>query len=62
MLAIGDGVRTDIAGAYRFGIPAVFIPSAVDAGAGRALDKAMLDELFSGLDHRPAWALPALRW
>jgi HAD superfamily hydrolase (TIGR01459 family) len=62
VLAIGDGVRTDIAGAHRFGIPSVFIPSAVDAGAGRTLDPAMLEELFSGLQHRPAWALPGLRW
>lgn len=62
VLAIGDGVRTDIAGAHRFGIPSVFIPSAVDAGAGRALDGALLDELFAGLPHRPSWALPGLRW
>ncbi len=62
VLAIGDGVRTDIAGAHRFGIPSVFIPSAVDAGAGRALDEGLLDELFAGLPHRPSWALPGLRW
>lgn len=62
VLAIGDGVRTDIAGAHRFGIPSVFIPSAVDAGAGRALDVGLLDELFAGLPHRPSWALAGLRW
>ncbi len=62
VLAIGDGVRTDIAGAHRFGIPSVFIPSAVDAGAGRALDAGLLDELFAELPHRPTWALPGLRW
>lgn len=62
VLAIGDGVRTDIAGAHRFGIPSVFIPSAVDAGAGRALDGGLLDELFASLPHRPTWALPGLRW
>ena len=62
VLAIGDGVRTDIAGAHRFGIPSVFIPSAVDAGAGRALNAGLLAELFAGLPHRPSWALPGLRW
>jgi HAD superfamily hydrolase (TIGR01459 family) len=62
VLAIGDGVRTDIAGAHRFGVTSLFVPSAVDAGAGRALDAQMLDELFAGLPHRPAWALPRLTW
>lgn len=62
VLAIGDGVRTDIAGAHRFGVTSVFIPSAVDAGAGRALDDSLLDELFTGLPHRPSWALPRLVW
>lgn len=62
VLAIGDGVRTDIAGAHRFGVRSLFIPSAVDAGAGRALGPELLDELFAGLPHRPAWALPRLVW
>lgn len=62
VLAIGDGVRTDIAGAHNFGIASVFIPSAVDAGAGRALDAQLLDDLFAGLPHRPTWALPRLQW
>ncbi|MEZ5925614.1 MAG: TIGR01459 family HAD-type hydrolase [Hyphomicrobiaceae bacterium] len=62
ILAIGDGVRTDIAGAHGFGIPSVFIPSAVDAGPGRTLDPTMLDDLFAGLPHRPSWALPRLQW
>lgn len=62
VLAIGDGVRTDIAGAHRFGVASLFVPSAVDAGAGRVLDPELLDELFAGLPHRPAWALPRLVW
>jgi HAD superfamily hydrolase (TIGR01459 family) len=62
VLAIGDGVRTDIAGANKFGIASAFIPSAVDAGPGRALDPDLLDELFSGQPHRPTWALPRLQW
>lgn len=62
VLAIGDGVRTDIAGAHRFGVTSLFIPSAVDAGPGRSLDSGLLDELFAGLPHRPAWALPRLTW
>jgi HAD superfamily hydrolase (TIGR01459 family) len=60
MLAIGDGIRTDIEGAARAGIPAVFIPSAVHVA--EPLDEAALPALFAGLDRKPVAAMHALVW
>jgi ribonucleotide monophosphatase NagD (HAD superfamily) len=67
ILAVGDGVHTDIAGAAGAGIASVFIASGLHAPAnsggeagGDALDAAHLDALFA---HRPARSRPcALVW
>jgi len=51
MLAIGDGIRTDMAGAHAAGIDAVFIPSAIhvsDRG-----DTAAIIDLFADKPFRP---------
>jgi HAD superfamily hydrolase (TIGR01459 family) len=69
ILAIGDGVRTDIAGAAGAGIASVFIASGLhapansggEAGAG-VLDAVHLDELFAGTHRRPVAAMRALAW
>jgi HAD superfamily hydrolase (TIGR01459 family) len=68
VLAIGDGVNTDIAGAASVGIDSVFVASGLhvpsnsggDAG-GDALDPAHLAELFAQAG-RPLAAMPALEW
>jgi HAD superfamily hydrolase (TIGR01459 family) len=68
VLAIGDGVNTDIAGAASAGIDSVFVASGLhvpsnsggDAG-GDALDPAHLAELFAQAG-RPLAAMPALEW
>jgi HAD superfamily hydrolase (TIGR01459 family) len=68
VLAIGDGVNTDIAGAAALGIGSVFVASGVHAPAnsggdagGDALDANHLAELFAQAG-RPLAAMLALRW
>ncbi|MGH6734963.1 MAG: TIGR01459 family HAD-type hydrolase [Methyloceanibacter sp.] len=64
VLAIGDGVNTDIAGAEGFGIDAVFVASALHAPGegGTALDALHIAELFAGASKRPLAATHALVW
>jgi HAD superfamily hydrolase (TIGR01459 family) len=69
VLAIGDGVNTDIAGAAKFGIDAVFVASGlhVPANSGgeagqEALDERHLAELFADAKRRPLAAMRALAW
>jgi HAD superfamily hydrolase (TIGR01459 family) len=69
VLAIGDGVHTDIAGAAGFGIDAVFVASGLhvpansggEAGA-EALDRGHLAELFVQAKGRPLATMRALAW
>ncbi|HMK41384.1 MAG TPA: TIGR01459 family HAD-type hydrolase [Methyloceanibacter sp.] len=69
MLAIGDGVHTDVAGAAGFGIDSVFVASGLHAPANsggeagaEALDRAHLAELFGAAKRRPLAAMRALAW
>jgi HAD superfamily hydrolase (TIGR01459 family) len=64
VLAIGDGVKTDIAGAGCFGIDAVFVASRLHAPGegGEALDALHLNELFAQTARRPIAATHALDW
>lgn len=62
VLAIGDGVKTDIAGAANLGIPSVYIASAVHMPAGADLDQATLLELFPDAGRRPQAAMTGLSW
>ena len=69
VLAIGDGVNTDIAGAAGLGIDAVFVASGLhvpsnsggEGGAG-TLDRNHLAELFAHAEQRPLGAMRALKW
>ena len=69
VLAIGDGVNTDIAGAASLGIDSVFVASGLhvpsnsggEAGA-EALDGRHLAELFAAAKGRPLGAMRALVW
>ena len=62
ILAIGDGIRTDMAGAAEFGLDAVFVASGLHVGPGReGLDDLRLAELFEGRK-APRAAMPALAW
>lgn len=61
ILAIGDGVRTDIAGANRNRLDALFIahPGGVHEGAG---DEASIGEALAAAGVRADYAAPALTW
>jgi HAD superfamily hydrolase (TIGR01459 family) len=60
-LAIGDGLRTDIEGARRAGLRAVFVASGVHVANGH-LDERTLAELFAPPGPQPVAAMPALAW
>ncbi|HEU0062892.1 MAG TPA: TIGR01459 family HAD-type hydrolase [Hyphomicrobiaceae bacterium] len=60
VLAIGDGIETDLRGAHLAGLRSVFIASAIHAPQG--LNPAMLAQLFQSLPFAPVAALPALAW
>ena len=69
VLAIGDGVNTDIAGAAGVGIDAVFVasglhvpPNSGGEGGAETLDRAHLAELFAHAKRRPLGAMRALIW
>ncbi|MGE3918501.1 MAG: TIGR01459 family HAD-type hydrolase [Hyphomicrobiaceae bacterium] len=62
MLAIGDGMRTDVEGAGREGLRCVFIASALHIDDRRSFDAGHLAELFAGHAYPPAVAMRALRW
>ena len=69
ILAIGDGVHTDIAGAAGAGIASLFIASGLHAPANSggeagadALDAPHLDTLFAQANPRPIAAMRALVW
>jgi HAD superfamily hydrolase (TIGR01459 family) len=68
VLAIGDGVNTDMAGAAEVGIDAVFVasrlhvPSNSGEGGGDTLDRRHLAELFAHAKTRPLGAMRALKW
>jgi HAD superfamily hydrolase (TIGR01459 family) len=64
MLAIGDGVDTDIRGASAQGIDAIYIVSRVhiaDANA-HSLDTSRLESLFADRPFSPAAAMAHLQW
>jgi ribonucleotide monophosphatase NagD (HAD superfamily) len=67
VLAIGDGVNTDIAGAAGLGIDAVFVASGLHvptspASGDERLDGLHLTELFTHAKRRPLGVMRALVW
>jgi len=60
LLAIGDGVHTDIAGADAAGVRSLFVASGVHVAA--ELDAAALEALFPPGTPRPIAAMTALVW
>jgi HAD superfamily hydrolase (TIGR01459 family) len=61
VLAIGDGVATDIAGAGNFGIRSVFIASGVYVANGEAISAAAA-RLFAPTMHQPIAVMNAFVW
>ena len=62
VLAIGDGIRTDIAGAANAGIQSIYIASGVHLGAGGTLVEAALTALFPPGSPQPTAAMMGLAW
>lgn len=63
VIAIGDGLKTDIAGAAAAGLRSVFVASGLHVEGGRALSSDIVEELFkeSPLE-RPVAAMQTLTW
>lgn len=64
IIAIGDGIRTDMAGAAAQNIDSVFVASAVHVNGGRVaeFDAALLGDLFAHCKARPVAAMRHLSW
>jgi HAD superfamily hydrolase (TIGR01459 family) len=67
VVCIGDGLRTDILGANRAGLPSAFIPGGIhDSELGIAMGEAPapapLAALLKRLGATPSYVLPELRW
>ena len=62
VLAIGDGLNTDIAGAEAAGIRSVFVASGIHVPAGRQLDRALVEAMFADRTARPVAAMTQLAW
>ena len=62
VLAIGDGVRTDILGAARAGIASVYIASGVSMPKGGSLDADTLASMFDDPAVQPIAAMAELAW
>lgn len=60
ILCIGDGVETDLKGAYNAGFRSVFIASPIFLPDG--LSAPALSKLFAGRPFAPVAAMPALTW
>lgn len=62
ILAIGDGLKTDLQGAGEAGLRSIFIASALHVDPGRDFDEALVAELFATYPYPPIAAQPVLRW
>lgn len=62
VLAIGDGIGTDIAGAAAAGIDSLYVASGVHAGPGGRIDAETLAEIFANAEGRPIAAMNGLCW
>jgi len=69
ILAIGDSLRTDIAGASAVGLDSVWILGGIHGeelgaapGSAVAPNQVRLSEAVIASGHRPSWAMPHLAW
>lgn len=61
VLCIGDGIKTDMAGAFAAGFDALYVASALHVG-GEGLSPHLLEELFPSNKGQPVGAVAALSW
>lgn len=62
VIAIGDGVGTDIAGAAAAGIDSIYVASGVDAGQGGPINEEAVAEIFAEVARKPIAAMNGLAW
>ena len=63
VIAIGDGLKTDIAGAAAAGVRSVFVASGLHVEAGQQLSPEIVGELFKDAPlERPIAAMQTLAW
>jgi HAD superfamily hydrolase (TIGR01459 family) len=65
VLAIGDSVRTDLAGANRMGLPCLFVTAGIHAGELGERDNPdahAMQQLFAGASQPPLAVTPKLKW
>lgn len=63
VLAIGDGLKTDIAGAAAAGLRSVFVASGLHVEQGQELSPKVVDEIFADTFlGRPVAAMQSLTW
>jgi len=62
VLAIGDGLKTDIMGAGVAGLRSLFIASALHVDPGATFDEALLARIFASHPYPPIAAQAALKW
>lgn len=66
ILAIGDGVRTDVAGANRQGLDLLFVAGGIHAaelaGPDGVMSASRVDSMLADAGAHARWAAPDLRW
>ena len=66
MLAIGDAMHTDIAGAQGMGMDCVWITTGIHReelhGAGGEMDMEALKQFFEDHEQPPTWRMDRLAW
>lgn len=62
IIAIGDAIRTDIAGAAGFGLDSLMCVAGIHAAEMAGLSEAALQAWFDRQSHRPDFAMPHLAW
>ena len=67
ILAVGDSLRTDIAGAAGAGIDSLLVTGGIHgdelgAAPGELPDRARLEAAFAASGHQPASVIAAFRW
>ncbi|KUL96906.1 hypothetical protein DK26_02660 [Bosea sp. WAO] len=62
ILAIGDAIRTDIAGAVHYGLGSLMCLGGIHAEETGELSPTELEDWFARQSHRPDYAMPQLAW
>ena len=61
-LAIGDSLRTDIAGANAAGIDSIFVVTGIHAEELSAIEPSRLDDAFGRHGETPSFVIDYFKW